>query len=73
MGATIMSLYMIEQEINAELIKPLSPFIVDGSAYYLLSTQAFKENPRKLIFLNWLREEMHQTVSNMRLEHTKLH
>ena len=36
---------------------PTSPF-KDGSAYYLLTSQPFLEDPRKLIFLEWLKEEM---------------
>lgn len=58
LGTTIISLYMIEKEIEYDLLEKIIPPLKDGSAYYLLSRQSFEEDPRKLILLEWLRQEM---------------
>lgn len=58
LGATILSVYMIEKELEYDVLESLVPAFKDGSAYYLLSQSAFEEDPRKLIFLDWLKSEM---------------
>lgn len=58
LGATIISIYMIEKEMEFNFIKTIMPPFRDESAYYLLSKSSFEEDPRKLIFLNWLKNEM---------------
>ncbi len=61
LGDTIISIYMIEKELECNLLKKVSPPVQDGTSYYLLSHTAFEIDPRKTIFLNWLRQEMHES------------
>ncbi|NUG13442.1 LysR family transcriptional regulator [Acinetobacter seifertii] len=58
LGATVISIYMIEKELEWNLLKKNSPVVQDNSAYFLLSHSAFEEDPRKTIFLEWLKAEM---------------
>lgn len=64
LGATIISIYMIEKELELKALDQLTQPIQDGSSYYLLSHTSFKEDPRKIIFLNWLKNEMTQSQMN---------
>lgn len=64
LGATIISIYMIEKELELKALDKLTPTIKDGSAYYLLSHTSFIEDPRKIIFLDWLKNEMIQSQIN---------
>jgi len=58
LGSTIISMYMIEKELESQLLKTLiSPF-KDSSAYYLLSQQCIFDDAKKVIFLQWLQDEM---------------
>lgn len=57
LGAAIASQYMAEQDVrDGRLMAPFG-FVEDGSAYCAVSAQPFDEDPRKMLFLNWLREE----------------
>ncbi len=58
LGRTVISIYMIEKELKYQLLKTISPVVSDGSSYYLLSHNAFHEDPRKKIFLEWLKKQM---------------
>ncbi|MEN8283163.1 LysR family transcriptional regulator [Acinetobacter gerneri] len=58
LGRTVISIYMIEKELKYQLLKTISPVVSDGSSYYLLSHNAFHEDPRKMIFLEWLKKQM---------------
>ncbi|NUF54024.1 LysR family transcriptional regulator, partial [Acinetobacter seifertii] len=58
LGATVISIYMIEKELEWNAIQKISPIVQDNSAYFLLSHSAFEEDPRKTIFLEWLKAEM---------------
>ena len=60
LGATVISIYMAEKELQNNLLHPVTQPVNDGSAYYLLSHTAFEEDERKLIFLEWLRSEMEE-------------
>ncbi|SEL56802.1 LysR family transcriptional regulator [Acinetobacter sp. DSM 11652] len=64
LGKTIISIYMIEKELELKSVKKITPILQDGSAYYLLSHTRFIEDPRKIIFLNWLKNEMKQSQIN---------
>lgn len=64
LGATIISIYMIEKDLELTTLDKLTPTIKDGSAYYLLSHTRFIEDPRKIIFLDWLKNEMIQSQIN---------
>ncbi len=61
LGATVISIYMIEKELEWNLLQKISPVVQDGSAYYLLSHSAFEEDSRKTIFLEWLKAEMNES------------
>lgn len=61
LGATVISIYMIEKELEWNVLQKISPVVQDGSAYYLLSPSAFEEDPRKTIFLEWLKAEMSES------------
>ena len=61
LGATVISIYMIEKELEWNLLKKISPVVQDNSAYFLLSHSAFEEDPRKTIFLEWLKAEMNES------------
>ena len=68
LGATIASVYMIEKEFDFQILKMLCPVIEDGSAYYLLSSSPFEDDPRKIIFKQWLIEEMQMTQSKFSMQ-----
>ncbi|MEX7478318.1 LysR family transcriptional regulator, partial [Acinetobacter baumannii] len=52
---------MIEKELEWNLLKKISPVVQDNSAYFLLSHSAFEEDPRKTLFLEWLKAEMNES------------
>ncbi|RZF52203.1 LysR family transcriptional regulator [Acinetobacter halotolerans] len=58
LGATVVSAYMVEREMTYQMLELLSPVYQDGSSYFLLSAQPFEDDPRKLLFRDWLRAEM---------------
>lgn len=68
LGSTIASVYMVEKEFDFQLLKMLYPAIEDGSAYYLLSALPFDDDPRKIIFKQWLTEEMQMTQSKFSMQ-----
>nr|WP_174505211.1 LysR family transcriptional regulator [Acinetobacter sp. Marseille-Q1620] len=68
LGVTTLSIYMIEKELEYSFLKMLVPAFKDGSAYYLLSHSAFEEDPRKLIFLEWLKQELAASQSALKLK-----
>ena len=61
LGATVISIYMIEKELEWNLLQKISPVVQDNSAYFLLSHSAFEEDSRKTIFLEWLKAEMNES------------
>lgn len=61
LGATVISIYMIEKELEWNLLQKNSPVVQDGSAYFLLSHSTFEEDSRKTIFLEWLKKEMSES------------
>ncbi|MEG0482565.1 MAG: LysR family transcriptional regulator [Acinetobacter sp.] len=63
LGATIVSGYMIEKELDYQVFEMLTPIDLDGSAYYLLSASPFEDDLHKVIFKNWLIEEMRVSQS----------
>lgn len=64
MGITVMSAYTVQNEIANQLLTPLSKPIADGSAYYLLSQFAIKEDDRKVKLMQWLKNEMVLSQAN---------
>lgn len=58
LGATIVSGYMVEREMDYQMLERLTNVYQDGSAYYLLSEFPFEDDIRKMHFKNWLIDEM---------------
>lgn len=58
LGATVVSAYMVEKELDFQMLDMLTPIVQDGSAYYLLSASPIEDDPHKVIFKDWLIEEM---------------
>lgn len=67
LGSTIISAYMIEKEIEYQLLDTVIPAFSDHSAYYLLSSTSFEEDHRKMIFMEWLKQEMRDSQRNFSL------
>ena len=65
LGATMVSAYMVEKEFDFQMLHRLTPVIPDGSAYYLLSALPFEDDPRKVIFKQWLSEEMRASQARL--------
>lgn len=63
LGATVISMYMIERELEYGLFEMIVPPYKDDSAYYLLSNEPFENDPRKMIFLEWMKGEMKLNIS----------
>lgn len=61
LGATFASGYMIENELKNQKLEPIIESFQDGSSYYLLSASPIVEDYRKVVFKNWLLEELNQT------------
>ncbi|MDQ8936949.1 LysR family transcriptional regulator [Acinetobacter rudis] len=60
-GETLLSIYMVEKELTYQTLQPVIPIFSDHSAYYLLSAAAFDSDPRKMVFMQWLQQEMLKT------------
>ena len=61
LGATLISVFMVEKELQHHTVQAKLPVFADGSAYHLLSATPFAEDPRKLVFMQWLKQEMSAT------------
>ncbi|GKQ59349.1 LysR family transcriptional regulator [Sphaerotilus sp. FB-3] len=58
LGWAIGSAYMVADDLqDARLVAPFG-FQPDGSEYVLLSPTPFQDDPRRMLFLDWLRHEM---------------
>lgn len=58
LGVAIGSVFMTQEEIGAgRLVAPFG-FMRDGSEYFLLSPLPFETDPRRVAFLQWIRQEM---------------
>jgi LysR family glycine cleavage system transcriptional activator len=61
LGVAIASAYMIEEELkNGRLIAPYG-LVADGSSYVVLSAEPFAQDERRLVFLDWLRQEFQKS------------
>ncbi|MFW1828292.1 MULTISPECIES: LysR family transcriptional regulator [unclassified Acinetobacter] len=61
LGVTFASGFMIENELKHNKLQPIIAPFYDNSSYYLLSSSPFEEDYRKIVFKNWLIEELHKT------------
>lgn len=67
LGLAIGSAYMVEDDLHeGRLVAPLG-FIPDGSEYMLLSPVPFRDDQRRLLFLDWLRHEMAKSRHEMEM------
>lgn len=64
----MVSAYMVEKELDFHTLEILFPVISDGSAYYLLSALPFEDDPRKVIFKQWLSEEMRASQARLTMQ-----
>ena len=60
LGATVISIYMIEKELEWNLLQKFTSRS-RWFSLFLLSHRAFEEDPRKTIFLEWLKAEMNES------------
>lgn len=67
LGSTIASGYMIDKELKNNQLELISKPFYDGSAYYLLSMYSIEEDYRKIIFKNWLIEELTKTQNDLNI------
>lgn len=58
LGTAIVSIFTVEKELSYEFLQLVHPPVADSSSYHLLSYCPFYEDQRKVIFKNWLKEEM---------------
>ena len=65
LGATVASAYMVEKELDFQMLDMLTPIVQDGSTYYLLSASPFEDDPNKVIFKDWLIEEMRASQTKL--------
>ena len=61
----MVSAYMVEKEIDFQMLDMITPIVQDGSAYYLLSVSPFEDDPHKVIFKDWLIEEMRASQTKL--------
>jgi LysR family transcriptional regulator, glycine cleavage system transcriptional activator len=61
LGVAIASAYMIEEELkNGRLVAPYG-LVPDGSSYFVLSAEPFAQDERRLVFLDWIRQEFQKS------------
>jgi len=65
LGATVVSAYMVEKELDFQMLDMLTPIVQDGSTYYLLSASPFEDDQHKVIFKGWLIEEMRASQTKL--------
>jgi LysR family transcriptional regulator, glycine cleavage system transcriptional activator len=59
LGVAIGSAFMVQDEIDSKRLVAPFGFMRDGSAYFLLSPLSFHSDPRRAVFLQWMRQQMH--------------
>jgi DNA-binding transcriptional LysR family regulator len=57
-ATTIVSGFMIENELKTNTLIPIIPPFYDDSSYYLVSQESIEEDPKKIIFKEWLSSEL---------------
>ena len=73
LGATVVSAYMVEKELDFQMLDMLTPIVQDGSTYYLLSASPFEDDQHKVIFKGWLIEEMRASQTKLMALSTQKH
>ncbi len=63
LGTVLASVYMVADEVAQKILQPEHVFSADGSGYYLLGLHDLFQQEKTVLFLNWLREQMAQTVA----------
>lgn len=67
LGVAIGSAYMVEDDVRDGRLAAPRGFIPDGSEYVLLSPTPFRDDERRLLFLDWIRHEMAKSRHEMEL------
>jgi DNA-binding transcriptional LysR family regulator len=63
LGVALSSALMAQDDLfSRRLVAPFG-FVQDGSAYILLSPTPFKDDPRRVTFMHWIKEQMQLTLS----------
>lgn len=65
-ASTIISGFMIENELKNNTLTPIIPPFRDDSSYYLVSHESIEEDPRKIIFKEWLSSELSLSFANLK-------
>ncbi len=72
LGATVVSAYMVEKELDFQMLDMLSPIVQDGSAYYYFPHLLLRMI-NKVIFKDWLIEEMRASQTKLMALSTQKH
>ena len=73
LGAGIASLYMVHDDLLHENLKPLFPFIKDGTQYVLLAKTPIDEDENKRIFRDWLKLKFQEDLSILEQKTEEIH
>ena len=65
LGTAVLSIYMIEKELDHQLLTLMHPPVADSSSYHLLSYAPFHEDARKVIFKQWLSQKMLESETRL--------
>lgn len=63
LGVAMSSVLMAQDDLLSQRLVAPFDFAQDGSAYILLSPTPFKDDPRRVTFMHWIKEQMHETLS----------
>ena len=61
LGTAVVSIYMVEKELDNHFLQCVHSPVADGSAYHLLSAKPFYQDKRKVLFKDWLKQEMQKS------------
>ena len=61
LGTAVVSIYMVEKELDNHFLQCVQPPVADSSAYHLLSAKPFYQDKRKVVFKDWLKQEMQKS------------
>ncbi len=67
LGVAVCSAMMIADDITGQRLVAPFGFVPDGSAYVLLSPQPFHQDSRRTRFLDWIKQQMAQTLVDLGL------
>jgi LysR family glycine cleavage system transcriptional activator len=68
LGVAIGSIFMVQEEIDSGRLAAPFGFVPDGSAYYLLSSTPIQDDRRRVVFLDWVREQFTRDLNLRAME-----